>query len=58
MEKNIKPLEKGNSKQQNTYTVTIDKNIFHVVSQFQGTETSSQIIYSLAVKRILYNDSI
>ncbi len=58
MEKNTIPTEKKNNPKEDTYTVVIDNNTFHVISQFQGTETASHIIYGLAVKRILYNDSI
>ena len=58
MKENTTIKEKGEAKKDNKYTITIDKNIFHVISQFQGTETASQIIYDLAVKRILYDDSI
>lgn len=58
MEKNTIPTKKKNNPKEDTYTVVIDNNTFHVISQFQGTETASQIIYDLAVKRILYDDSI
>lgn len=50
------PLKKGEIKKTDEYTIMIDNNIFHVISKFQGTETSSQIIYNLAVKRILYDE--
>ena len=52
------PTENTETKNKNTYMVEIDKNVFHVISKFQGTETASKIIYDLAVKRILYDDSI
>lgn len=55
MKENSMPTE---TKNKNTYMVEIDKNVFHVISKFQGTETASKIIYDLAVKRILYDDSI
>lgn len=66
MEQNTTPLEKENAKKDDTmnnkttdtYTTIIDNNTFHVISQFQGTETASQIIHDLAVKRILYDDPI
>ncbi len=66
MKQNTTPLEKENAKKDdtmnnkttNTYTTIIDSNTFHVISQFQGTETASQIIHDLAVKRILYDDPI
>lgn len=58
MKENTIPTENEENQKDNTYTVEIDKNIFHVISKFQGTETSSKIIYDLAVKRILYDDSI
>lgn len=50
--------ENEKAKKDNTYTIEIDKNIFHVVNKFQGTETASKIICDLAVKRILYDDSV
>ena len=50
--------EKENDKEENTYTVTIDNNTYHIISKFIGIDTSSKILYDLAVKRILYNDSI
>lgn len=53
MKKDTMPAEKKD----NTYTVEIDKNVFHVISKFQGTETAGKIIYDLAVKRILYEDT-
>lgn len=56
MEQNIMPLKKGEIKKTDEYTIMIDNNIFHVISKFQGTETSSRIIYNLAVKRILYDE--
>lgn len=58
MKENTMPTENEEIKKDNTYTIEIDKNVFHVVSKFQGTETASKIIYDLAVKRILYDDSI
>lgn len=58
MDKNTVLLEKENAEQKNNYTVVIDKNTFHIVSKFQGKETSSHIIYRLAVKKILYDDQI
>lgn len=60
MKKNTMPTETENkeTKKDNTYTVEIDKNVFHVTSKFQGTETASKIICDLAVKRILYEGSI
>jgi len=58
MKENSMPTENKETKKENTYTVEIDKNIFHVISKFQGTETASKVIYDLAVKRILYDDSI
>ena len=38
-------------------TVTINDKGFRVVSVFTGTKTASELIYSLAVKRIL-NENI
>lgn len=58
MEQNAIHTEEENTKKEDKYTVVIGNNTFHVISQFQGIETASQIIYGLAVKRILYNDSI
>ncbi len=58
MKENTMPTKKEEMKKDSTYTVKIDKNIFHVISKFQGTETASKIIYDLAIKRILYDDSI
>lgn len=58
MKENSMPTENKETKNKNTYTVEINKNIFHVINEFQGTETVSKIIYDLAVKRILYDDSI
>ena len=58
MKENSMPTENKETKNKNTYTVEINKNIFHVINEFQGTETASKIIYDLAVKRILYDDSI
>lgn len=55
MKENSMPTE---TKNKNTYMVEIDKKVFHVISKFQGAETASKIIYDLAVKRILYDDSI
>lgn len=52
------PTENKETKNENTYMIEINNNIFHVISKFQGTETASKIIYDLAVKRILYDDSI
>lgn len=58
MEQNAIHTEEENTKKEDKYTVVIGNNTFHVISQFQGIETASQIIYGLAVKRILYDDSI
>lgn len=58
MKENTMPTENKEVPKGNTYTIEIDKNVFHVISKFQGTETSSKIIYDFAVKRILYDDSI
>ena len=58
MKENSMPTENKETKNENTYTVEINNNIFHVISKFQGTETASKIIYDLAMKRILYDDSI
>lgn len=58
MKENSMPTENKEIKNENTYTVEINNNIFHVISKFQGKETASKIIYDLAVKRILYDDSI
>ena len=58
MKENSMPTENKETKNKNTYTVEINKNIFHVINEFQGPETASKIIYDLAVKRILYDDSI
>lgn len=58
MKENSMPAENKKTKNENTYTVEINNNIFHVISKFQGKETASKIIYNLAVKRILYDDSI
>ncbi len=58
MKENSMPTENKETKNENTYTVEINNNIFHVISKFQGKETASKIIYDLAVKRILYDDSI
>lgn len=58
MKENTMPTENEKTKKYNTYTIEIDKNVFHVISKFQGTEKASKIIYDLAVKRILYDDSI
>lgn len=38
-------------------TVQLDNTTFHVVSVFQGTKTSSELLYELALKRILYEDN-
>lgn len=56
MKENTIPTKNEEIKKDNKYTVEIDKNIFHVTSKFQGTETAGKIIYDLAVKRILYED--
>lgn len=58
MKENSMPTENKETKNENTYMIEINNNIFHVISKFQGTETASKIIYDLAVKRILYDDSI
>lgn len=58
MKENSMPTENKEIKKENTYMIEINNNIFHVISKFQGTETASKIIYDLAVKRILYDDSI
>jgi len=58
MEKDTSLTEKENYKEENIYTVTIDNNTYHIISKFIGTNTSSKILYDLAVKRILYDDSI
>lgn len=58
MKENSMPTENKETKNENTYMMEINNNIFHVISKFQGTETASKIIYDLAVKRILYDDSI
>lgn len=58
MKENSMPTENKEIKKENTYTVEINNNIFHVISKFQGAETASKIIHDLAVKRILYDDSI
>ena len=51
------PSEKVQVKNDSTYTVKIDNNTYHVISKFIGTNTSSKIIYDLAVKRIIYNET-
>lgn len=56
MKENTMSTENEETKNDNTYTIKIDKNVFHVTSKFQGTETASKIICDLAVKRILYED--
>ena len=56
MKENTMPTENKKIKNDNAYTIEIDKNVFHVISKFQGTKTLSKIIYDLAVKRILYED--
>lgn len=38
--------------------MTINNNTYHIISKFIGSDTSSKILYDLAVKRILYDDSI
>lgn len=58
MKENTIPTEKEEIEKDNTYKVKIDKNVFHVISKFIGTDTSSKILYDLAVTRILYDDSI
>ena len=58
MKENSMPTENKETKNKNTYMIEINNNIFHVISKFQGTETASKIIYDLAVKRILYDNSI
>lgn len=58
MKENTMSTENEKDQKDNTYTIEIDKNVFHVISKFQGTETASKIIYDLAVKRILYNETI
>jgi hypothetical protein len=57
MKKNKMPSEKVQVKNDSTYTVKIDNNTYHVISKFIGTNTSSKIIYDLAVKRIIYNET-
>lgn len=37
-------------------TILIDGQEIEVVSVFQGTKTASELIYDLAVKRILYGN--
>lgn len=56
MKENTMSTENEETKNDNTYTIEIDKNVFHVTGKFQGTETASKIICDLAVKRILYED--
>ena len=56
MEQNKNLIGTKDTEKDSTYTITIDKNTFHVVSKFQGTVTSSRLIYDLAVKKILYDD--
>ena len=57
MKKNKMPSEKVQVKNDSTYTVKIGNNTYHVISKFIGTNTSSKIIYDLAVKRIIYNET-
>ena len=57
MKKNKMPSEKVQVKNDSTYTVKIDNNTYHVISKFIGTNTSSKIIYDLAVKRIIDNET-
>ena len=57
MKENTISTEIEKTKKDNTYTVEIDKNVFHVISKFIGTDTSSKIIYDLVVKRILYDET-
>ncbi len=57
MKKNKMSSEKVQVKNDSTYTVKIDNNTYHVISKFIGTNTSSKIIYDLAVKRIIYNET-
>lgn len=57
MKENTMPTENEKAQKDNTYTIEIDKNVFHVISKFQGTETASKIICDLAIKRILYEET-
>ena len=57
MKKNKMPSEKVQVKNDSKYTVKIGNNTYHVISKFIGTNTSSKIIYDLAVKRIIYNET-
>lgn len=58
MKKDTLLTEKENNKNEDIYTMTINNNTYHIISKFIGSDTSSKILYDLAVKRILYDDSI
>lgn len=57
MNKDTMSSEKVNNQKEKISTVKIDNNAYHVISKFIGTNTSSKIIYDLAVKRILYDET-
>ena len=38
-------------------TIHIDDKEFTVISIFNGTKTSSELLYGLAVKRVLYENA-
>jgi hypothetical protein len=57
MNKDTMSSEKVNNQKEKISTVKIDNNTYHVISKFIGTNTSSKIIYDLAVKRILYDET-
>lgn len=37
-------------------TFTIDGREYEIISVFEGAKTMSELIYDLAIKRILYED--
>ena len=57
MNKDTMSSEKENNQKEKISTVKIDNNTYHVISKFIETNTSSKIIYDLAVKRILYDET-
>lgn len=57
MNKDTMSSEKVNNQKEKISTVKIDNNTYHVISKFIGTNTSSKIIYDLAIKRILYDET-
>ena len=57
MNKDTMSSEKENNQKEKISTVKIDNNTYHVISKFIGIDTSSKIIYDLAVKRILYDET-